>query len=121
MFNSTMSTGLNSMTGVIYEDMIKPSWKKPISEANASFIMKIVVVIIGVICVSMVFIVEQLGTLIQVSQGITPNNYSFLKKSCSQHHTKLLYTISDRQKSVGYHCRASIGHIYTRHVLSMGE
>ena len=61
-----MSTGLNSMTGVIYEDMIKTAYKKPISEATASFIMKIIVVIIGIFCVAMVFVIEQLGTLIQV-------------------------------------------------------
>lgn len=61
-----MSTGLNSMTGVIFEDIIKSVYRKPISEIQASFIMKILVVIIGILCVAMVFIVEQLGTLVQV-------------------------------------------------------
>lgn len=44
-----MSTGLNSMTGVIFEDLIRPMFKKPISEARASFIMKIIVTVIGVV------------------------------------------------------------------------
>lgn len=42
-----MSTGLNSLCGVIFEDLIRPAYNKPISEKTASFIMKIIVVIIG--------------------------------------------------------------------------
>lgn len=61
-----MSTGLNSMTGVLYEDLISPLLKKPLSEASASFVMKVLVVIIGAICVALVFVVEKLGALIQV-------------------------------------------------------
>lgn len=63
---STMSTGLNSMAGVIYEDMIKPCLRKPISNVGASRIMKATVVIIGAICVGLVFMVEKLSGLIQV-------------------------------------------------------
>lgn len=62
-----MSTGLNSMTGVIFEDLIKPRMKKPLSEAQASFLMKVIVVIIGSICVALVFVVEKMGALIQAS------------------------------------------------------
>lgn len=61
-----MSTGLNSMTGVIYEDMIKVYYKKELTEAEASNIMKAVVVLLGLICVILVFVIEQLGTLIEV-------------------------------------------------------
>lgn len=61
-----MSTGLNSMTGVIYEDMIHPLVNRNISEAGASFVMKVMVAIIGIICVALVFLVEKLGTLLQV-------------------------------------------------------
>ncbi|GLV41355.1 brother of rumpel [Carabus blaptoides fortunei] len=64
---SSMSTGLNSMTGVIYEDLIKPRCKTPMSEGKASFIMKIIVFIIGCVCVGLVFVVEKLGMLIQAS------------------------------------------------------
>lgn len=42
-----MSTGLNSMCGVIFEDLVRPAYNKPISEKTASFVMKIIVVIIG--------------------------------------------------------------------------
>ncbi|KAL1117556.1 hypothetical protein AAG570_003871 [Ranatra chinensis] len=68
---STMSTGMNSMTGVIFEDLLKPFFKKPLSEATSSFIMKIIVVIIGAICVGMVFVVEKLGALIQAGKSLS--------------------------------------------------
>lgn len=54
------------MSGVIYEDMIKPCLRKPISNVGASRIMKATVVIIGAICVGLVFMVEKLSGLIQV-------------------------------------------------------
>ncbi|XP_066143288.1 sodium-coupled monocarboxylate transporter 1-like isoform X2 [Euwallacea fornicatus] len=67
---SSMSTGLNSMTGVIFEDLIKPRLKRTMSEAHASLLMKIIVVLIGIICVGLVFVVEKLGTLIQAAGSI---------------------------------------------------
>ncbi|CAG9768944.1 unnamed protein product [Ceutorhynchus assimilis] len=67
---SSMSTGLNSMTGVIFEDLIKPKLKKPLTEAQASLLMKVIVVIIGTVCVGLVFVVEKLGTLIQAAGSI---------------------------------------------------
>ncbi|KYB27604.1 Putative sodium-dependent multivitamin transporter-like Protein [Tribolium castaneum] len=68
---SSMSTGLNSMTGVIFEDLIKPRIKKPLSEARASFLMKVIVVIIGSICVALVFVVEKMGALIQATGSLS--------------------------------------------------
>ncbi|KYN10745.1 Sodium-coupled monocarboxylate transporter 1 [Trachymyrmex cornetzi] len=68
---STMSTGLNSMSGVIYEDMIKPCLRKPISNVGASRIMKAIVVIIGAICVGLVFMVEKLSGLIQAGKSLS--------------------------------------------------
>ncbi|RZC38851.1 sodium-coupled monocarboxylate transporter 1-like, partial [Asbolus verrucosus] len=67
---SSMSTGLNSMTGVIFEDLIKPRIKKPLSEGQASFLMKVIVVIIGSICVALVFVVEKMGALIQATGSL---------------------------------------------------
>jgi Na+/proline symporter len=65
-----MSTGLNSMTGVIFEDLIRPFMKKRISESSASLIMKVIVAVIGTVCVGMVFVVENMGTLVQVHSHI---------------------------------------------------
>lgn len=70
MHFSSMSTGLNSMTGVIFEDLIKPRLKRPLSEGHASLLMKIIVVLIGFVCVGLVFVVEKLGTLIQAAGSI---------------------------------------------------
>lgn len=58
------------MTGVIFEDLIKPHLKKPMSEAQASFLMKVIVVIIGTISVALVFVVEHMGMLIQASGSL---------------------------------------------------
>ncbi|RZF43790.1 hypothetical protein LSTR_LSTR006331 [Laodelphax striatellus] len=67
---STMSTGWNSMAGVIYEDLVKPRLKKPMSELNASRLMKGIVVIIGILCTALVFAVEKLGMLIQAGKSL---------------------------------------------------
>lgn len=81
-----MSTGLNSMCGVIFEDFLRPLFKEPISELKASWIMKCVVLIIGAICVALVFLVEHLGAIIQVSNYTvldtfmdTSSSYCFYK------------------------------------------
>ncbi|CAB3377454.1 Hypothetical predicted protein [Cloeon dipterum] len=67
---SSMSTGLNSMAGVIFEDYIKPRLSGKVSEARASLMMKIICAAIGVFCVCMVFIVENLGGVLQVSGSL---------------------------------------------------
>lgn len=59
------------MTGVIFEDLIKPRIRKPLTEAQASFLMKVIVVIIGSICVALVFVVEKMGALIQASGSLS--------------------------------------------------
>ncbi|PNF13986.1 hypothetical protein B7P43_G08671 [Cryptotermes secundus] len=68
---SSMSTGLNSMTGVIFEDLIRPVVKERISESRASLIMKVIVAVIGTVCVGMVFVVENMGTLVQAAKSMT--------------------------------------------------
>ncbi|XP_043798049.1 sodium-coupled monocarboxylate transporter 2-like isoform X2 [Apis laboriosa] len=68
--NITMSTGLNSMSGVIYEDMIKPWLRIPLSEIAVSRLMKLTVVLTGILCVTLVFLVEKLGALIQAGKSL---------------------------------------------------
>ncbi|XP_011307182.1 sodium-coupled monocarboxylate transporter 1 [Fopius arisanus] len=68
---STMSTGLNSMSGVIYEDMINPLLKRPLSQVAASRLMKLLVVFIGTICVGLVFLVDKLSGLIQAGKSLS--------------------------------------------------
>ncbi|KAG8224758.1 hypothetical protein J437_LFUL005327 [Ladona fulva] len=67
---SSMSTGINSMAGVIYEDFVEPFMKVKVPEAKAAFIMKVIAIAFGVVCVGMVFVVENLGTVIQVSWSL---------------------------------------------------
>nr|CAD7588551.1 unnamed protein product [Timema genevievae] len=62
---STLSTGLNSMAGVVLEDFCKPHRKKPLTEKQMNIIMKTVVVVAGLMCISLVFVVEKLGTVLQ--------------------------------------------------------
>lgn len=66
-----MSTGLNSMSGVIYQDMIRPCLKKPLSDVEASYVMKIIVMVVGVICVALVLLVERLSGLIQAGKSLS--------------------------------------------------
>ncbi|KAL0276708.1 UNVERIFIED_CONTAM: hypothetical protein PYX00_004221 [Menopon gallinae] len=68
---STMSTGLNSMTGVILQDFIRPLRKKPLSEERASLCMKAIVVVLGIIFVGLAIAVDKLGALIQTSGSLS--------------------------------------------------
>ncbi|KAG7201898.1 hypothetical protein KM043_004612 [Ampulex compressa] len=72
---STMSAGLNTAAGTIYEDFIDPYLAESANKENrAANIMKVTVVVLGIICVVMVFVVDRLGDIFQVSltlSGIT--------------------------------------------------
>lgn len=50
------------MAAVIFEDFIKPFRKTPFSTRAADILMKLTVVILGVVCVGLVFVVEKAGT-----------------------------------------------------------
>ncbi|XP_012277365.1 sodium-coupled monocarboxylate transporter 2 [Orussus abietinus] len=72
---STMSACLNTAAGTIYEDFVDPWMPESADrEARAAGIMKVTVVLLGVLCVCMVFVVDELGDIFQVSlslNGIT--------------------------------------------------
>ncbi|KAG5328781.1 SC5A8 protein, partial [Acromyrmex heyeri] len=72
---ATMSASLNTVSGTIYEDFIKP-WipDSPKKEVTAANIMKGIVGIAGAISVGLVFLVERLGPVFQIAvstRGIT--------------------------------------------------
>lgn len=48
------------------EDFYRPMFKKELSEAHKQIVMKSTVVILGMIFVGLVFVVEKLGTVLQV-------------------------------------------------------
>lgn len=56
------------MAAVVLEDFVKPFIKTPFTRRGADIFMKLTVVILGIICVALVFVVEQVGThMLQVN------------------------------------------------------
>lgn len=71
---STLSAVMNSLAGTIYEDFIKPFLSKNTTPETTGWILKGLVISIGVLATSLVFVVEQLGGILPLSmslQGIT--------------------------------------------------
>ncbi|KAJ9575571.1 hypothetical protein L9F63_007579 [Diploptera punctata] len=66
---STMSSSLNSLGATLFEDFIRPFLKKKVSDSCANNIIKCVVVIMGAVCVVMVFIVDKLGSILQLAMS----------------------------------------------------
>lgn len=62
-----MSAGLNTVAGTLYEDFEQYVLRgKRQSEAQQSFAMKVIVLVLGVVFILLVLVVEKLGTLFQV-------------------------------------------------------
>lgn len=66
----SLSTCLNSMSAVVLEDFVKPFAKKPLTENMVNWIMRSVVVVLGLICVFMVYVVEKMGTVLQLTMSL---------------------------------------------------
>lgn len=71
-----MSAGLNTLSGILFEDFMRPIMPGEVSEKTASRIMKITVVILGIISIVMVFVIEKLGEIYQV-KGLKKTVYMF--------------------------------------------
>lgn len=67
---SSLSTCLNSMSAVVLEDFFKPFTKKPLSTRAVDWIMRTVVVGVGVLCVALVYVVEKMGTVLQLTMSL---------------------------------------------------
>lgn len=72
---SSLSTGLNSICAVLLEDFIKPAFKDQLSERAVAVIMRLIIVIFGLITLSMVFIVEKLGPVLQLAISVSGITY----------------------------------------------
>lgn len=59
------------MSAVILEDFVKSFVKKPLTEKQTHYVMRFVVAIFGGICVCLVFLVEKLGTVLQLSISLS--------------------------------------------------
>lgn len=67
---SSMSTGLNTLSGTIYEDFLRPHFPNT-SEKRVSDIMKTLVVVLGLLMLSLVFVVEQMGQVFRISIAVS--------------------------------------------------
>lgn len=66
---SSISSILNTKAGIIYEDFIRPRLPEA-SEKFASDIMKLLVVVLGVVMLSLVFVVDHLGSIFRLNYAI---------------------------------------------------
>lgn len=64
-----MSAGLNTLAGTLYEDFFSHYMSEKSKSIKASFILKMTVVCTGCIIILMVYIVQKLGSVLQVSTG----------------------------------------------------
>jgi solute carrier family 5 (sodium-coupled monocarboxylate transporter), member 8/12 len=69
-FLSLYDTGLNSMSAVVLEDFVKPFMKSDLSESMSTYIMRGTVLVLGVVSVALVYVVQHLGQVLQLSLSI---------------------------------------------------
>ena len=55
------------MAGIIYNDLVKKRLKKEYSELKESNILKLIVILCGVACTCLVFVIEHLGPLLALN------------------------------------------------------
>ncbi|XP_055642492.1 sodium-coupled monocarboxylate transporter 1-like [Toxorhynchites rutilus septentrionalis] len=67
---STMSSTLNTLTGTIYEDFIRVH-RPNATEKSSSTTMKIIVVVLGLVVLALVFVVEKMGSIVQMAVSCT--------------------------------------------------
>ncbi|XP_017772837.1 PREDICTED: sodium-coupled monocarboxylate transporter 2-like [Nicrophorus vespilloides] len=68
---STLSAAMNALSCTVYKDFIAPHMSKDYPQEKVGVILKWLVVVIGIICTAMVFVVEQLGSILPLVFGIT--------------------------------------------------
>ena len=68
---SSLSTGLNSMSAVVLEDFCKPYAKNGISEKTTNYIMRGTVFVLGMLSVVLVYVVQHMGSVLQLSMSIS--------------------------------------------------
>ena len=68
---SSLSTGLNSMAAVVLEDFYKPFSKRPLTEQQTGYLMRATVFFIGIVSVGLVFVVQHLGSVQQLSMSLS--------------------------------------------------
>ncbi|XP_077301640.1 sodium-coupled monocarboxylate transporter 1-like [Arctopsyche grandis] len=64
---SSLSTSLNSMSAVVLEDFYKPFFGHNLTDKQANILMKTVVLFMGALSLALVFVVEKMGTVLQLT------------------------------------------------------
>lgn len=67
---SSLSTGLNSFSAVVLEDFFKSFSKRKLTERETAIIMRATVLISGMISVGLVYVVQHLGSVLQLSMSL---------------------------------------------------
>ncbi|XP_037954460.1 sodium-coupled monocarboxylate transporter 1 isoform X3 [Teleopsis dalmanni] len=67
---SSLSTLLNSLSAVVLEDFVKPNISKPLTERTTAIIMRTVVIVFGLSSIGLVYVVEKLGMMLQLSVSL---------------------------------------------------
>ncbi|XP_066992319.2 sodium-coupled monocarboxylate transporter 2 [Anabrus simplex] len=68
---SSLSSVLNSLAGTVYEDFVSPCLSGKMSDEKVNMIMKTIVVVIGALCVALIFVVEKLGTVLELGYSLS--------------------------------------------------
>jgi insulin-like growth factor 2 mRNA-binding protein 1 len=63
-----MSSTLNSLGATLFEDFVRPCLNIKVSDKTSNNIIKLLVIIIGAVCVVMVFFVDKVGGIVQVGK-----------------------------------------------------
>jgi sodium-coupled monocarboxylate transporter 8/12 len=67
---SSLSTALNSFSAVVLEDFYKPFAKGEVSERSSAIIMRATVLVVGVVSVALVYVVQHMGSVLQLSMTV---------------------------------------------------
>lgn len=58
------------MSAIVLEDFVKPFVKNPLSNLAINWIMRSVVVGMGIICLALVVVVQKMGTVLQLTMSL---------------------------------------------------
>ncbi|XP_045779022.1 sodium-coupled monocarboxylate transporter 1-like isoform X2 [Maniola jurtina] len=67
---SSLSTSLNSMSAVVLEDFYKPFYKRRLTDRQTNWLLKSVVIFLGALSLGLVFVIEKMGTILQLTMTL---------------------------------------------------
>ncbi|XP_067005764.2 sodium-coupled monocarboxylate transporter 1 [Anabrus simplex] len=67
---SSLSSALNSTAAVVLEDFYKTFFAKPLSQRQTSLLLKTTVLVTGLVGVSLLFVVEKLGSVLKMALSV---------------------------------------------------